>query len=99
MHMSTCSYQMGRLEGIRQPHLVIKKEEWKTDIVCDVHETPIVTQVIIYCNTCRKVDFLSNQMTKRESTVSIMLAKLDRKKHDLIVHEFRSGSSHALISA
>ena len=81
------------LEGIRQFHLAIKKEEWKPDILCDLYETLTVTQAIIYCNTCRKVDFLSDQMTKRDSTVSTMHAQLDQKKHDLIMREFRSGSS------
>ena len=87
------------LEGIRQFYLAIKKEEWKPDTLCDLYETLTVTQAIIYCNTRRKVDFLSDQMTKRDFIVSTMHAKLDQKEHDLIMREFRSGSSRVLITA
>merc|ERR1711976_878852 len=37
-------------------------------------------------------------MTKRDFTVSTMHAGLDQKKRDLIMREFRSGSSRVLIS-
>ena len=85
------------LEDIRQFYLAIKKEEWKPDNLCDLYETLTVTQAIIYCNTRRKVDFLSDQMTKRDSTVSTMHAKFDQKERDLIMREFRSDSSRVLI--
>merc|ERR1711920_121160 len=45
-----------------------------------------------------KLDFLADQMTKRDFTVSTMHAELDQKERDLIMREFRSGSSRVLIS-
>jgi len=86
------------LEGIRQFYVAIEKEEWKLDTLCDLYETLTITQAIIYCNTRRKVDFLADQMTKRDFTVSTMHAELDQKERDLIMREFRSGSSRVLIS-
>ena len=86
------------LEGIRQFYVAIEKEEWKLDTLCDLHETLTITQAIIYCNTRRKVDLLADQMTKRDFTVSTMHAELDQKERDLIMREFRSGSSRVLIS-
>jgi translation initiation factor 4A len=86
------------LEGIRQFYVAIEKEEWKLDTLCDLYETLTITQAIIYCNTRRKVDFLADQMTKRDFTVSVMHAELDQKERDLIMREFRSGSSRVLIS-
>jgi len=86
------------LEGIRQFYVAIEKEEWKLDTLCDLYETLTITQAIIYCNTRRKVDFLADQMTKRDFTVSTMHADLDQKERDLIMREFRSGSSRVLIS-
>jgi len=86
------------LEGIRQFYVAIEKEEWKLDTLCDLYETLTITQAIIYCNTRRKVDYLAAEMGKRDFTVSTMHADLDQKERDLIMREFRSGSSRVLIS-
>jgi len=86
------------LEGIRQFYIAIEKEEWKIDTLCDLYETLTITQAIIYCNTRRKVDYLKDQMEKRDFTISTMHADLDQKERDLIMREFRSGSSRVLIS-
>merc|ERR1719454_929793 len=86
------------LEGIRQFYIAIEKEEWKLDTLCDLYETVTITQAIIYCNTRRKVDFVAAEMSKRDFTVSTMHAELDQKERDLIMREFRSGSSRVLIS-
>jgi len=86
------------LEGIRQFYIAIEKEEWKIDTLCDLYETLTITQAIIYCNTRRKVAFLKDQMEKRDFTISTMHAELDQKERDLIMREFRSGSSRVLIS-
>jgi len=86
------------LEGIRQFFVAIEKEEWKLDTLCDLYETLTITQAIIYCNTRRKVDFVADQLTKRDFTISTMHADLDQKERDLVMREFRSGSSRVLIS-
>merc|ERR1719228_2978736 len=86
------------LEGIRQFYIAIEKEEWKLDTLCDLYETLTITQAIIYCNTRRKVDFLRDQLEKRDFTISVMHAELDQKERDLVMREFRSGSSRVLIS-
>merc|ERR1711894_639458 len=62
------------------------------------YDTLSVTQAIIYCNTRRRADFLADQMTKRDFTVSTMHADLGQQDRDLIMREFRSGSSRVLIS-
>lgn len=86
------------LEGIRQFYVAIEKEEWKLDTLCDLYETLTITQAIIYCNTRRKVDFLADQLQKRDFTISTMHAELDQRERDLVMREFRSGSSRVLIS-
>jgi len=86
------------LEGIRQFYVAIEKEEWKLDTLCDLYETLTITQAIIYCNTRRKVDFLADQLQKRDFTISTMHSDLDQKERDLVMREFRSGSSRVLIS-
>mmetsp|Transcript_22618 Transcript_22618/g.64184 ORF Transcript_22618/g.64184 Transcript_22618/m.64184 type:complete len:389 (-) Transcript_22618:159-1325(-) len=84
------------LEGIRQFYVAIDKEEWKLDTLCDLCETLTITQAIIYCNDKRKVDFLADQLQKRDITISTINADLDQKER--VMREFRSGSSCVLIS-
>merc|ERR1711879_226657 len=86
------------LEGIQQFYVAIEKEEWKLDTLCDLYETLTISQAIIYCNLRRKVDFLADQLTKRDFTISIMHADLNQQERDLVMREFRSGSSRVLIS-
>merc|ERR1712187_968225 len=86
------------LEGIQQFYIAIEKEDWKLDTLCDIYETVTIAQAIIYCNTRRKVDFLSDQMKIRDFTISTMHSDLDQRERDLVMREFRSGSSRVLIS-
>merc|ERR1711990_748236 len=86
------------LEGIRQFYVAIEKEEWKLDTLCDLYETLTITQAIIYCNSRRKVDWLTEQLHSRDFTVSTMHADLDQRERDLVMREFWSGSSRVLIS-
>jgi len=86
------------LEGIRQFYIAIEQEGWKLDILCDLYETLTITQAIIYCNTRRKVDFLADELQKRDFTISTMHADLVQRERDLVMREFRSGSSRVLIS-
>jgi translation initiation factor 4A len=86
------------LEGIRQFYVAIEKEEWKLDTLCDLYETLTITQAIIYCNTRRKVDWLTDKMTQRDFTVSAMHGEMTQQERELIMKEFRSGSSRVLIT-
>jgi len=86
------------LEGIKQFYIAVEREEWKLDTLCDLYETLTITQAIIYCNTRRKVDWLTEKMQSRDFTVSAMHGDMDQKERDIIMREFRSGSSRVLIT-
>eukprot|EP00941_MAST-03F_sp_MAST-3F-sp1_P000181 g181.t1 len=86
------------LDGIKQFYIAIEREEWKLDTLCDLYETLTITQAIIYCNTRRKVDWLTEKMQSRDFTVSCMHGDMDQKERELILREFRSGSSRVLIT-
>merc|ERR1712174_2330 len=86
------------LEGIRQFYIAVEKEEWKLDTLCDLYETLTITQAIIYANTRRKVDWLTEKMRERDFTVSAMHGDMDMKEREIIMKEFRSGSSRVLIT-
>ncbi len=61
------------LEGIKQFYIGIDKEDWKLDTLCDLYETLTITQAIIYVNSRRKVDWLLEQMTSKDFTVSALV--------------------------
>ena len=86
------------LEGIKQFYIAVEREEWKLDTLCDLYETLTITQAIIYCNTRRKVDWLTDRMTQKDFTVSSMHGDMDQRERDIIMREFRSGSSRVLIT-
>mmetsp|Transcript_5328 Transcript_5328/g.11650 ORF Transcript_5328/g.11650 Transcript_5328/m.11650 type:complete len:415 (-) Transcript_5328:121-1365(-) len=86
------------LEGIKQFYIAVEREEWKLDTLCDLYETLTITQAIIYCNTRRKVDWLQEHMQERDFTVSCMHGDMDQRERDIIMREFRSGSSRVLIT-
>ncbi|KAJ1021671.1 hypothetical protein NDA16_003807 [Ustilago loliicola] len=86
------------LEGIKQFYVAVEKEEWKLDTLCDLYETVTITQAVIFCNTRRKVDWLTDKLTAREFTVSAMHGDMEQGQREVIMREFRSGSSRVLIT-
>jgi len=86
------------LEGIRQFYISVEREEWKLDTLSDLYETLTITQAVIFLNTRRKVDWLTEKMHQRDFTVSAMHGDMDQKERDVIMREFRSGSSRVLIT-
>lgn len=86
------------LDGIKQFYVAVEREEFKLDTLCDLYETLTITQAIIYCNTRRKVDWLTDKMGQRDFTVSAMHGEMKQDERELIMKEFRSGSSRVLIA-
>ncbi|XP_064418357.1 eukaryotic initiation factor 4A-II isoform X3 [Latimeria chalumnae] len=86
------------LEGIKQFYINVEREEWKLDTLCDLYETLTITQAVIFLNTRRKVDWLTDKMQSRDFTVSALHGDMDQKERDVIMREFRSGSSRVLIT-
>lgn len=86
------------LEGIKQFYIGIDREDWKLDTLCDLYETLTITQAIIYCNTRRKVDWLMEKMQAKDFTVSCMHGDMEQREREIIMREFRSGSSRVLIT-
>ena len=53
---------------------------------------------MIFCNTKRKVDWLTEKMREANFTVSSMHGDMPQKERDAIMKEFRSGQSRVLIT-
>ncbi|WFD27814.1 RNA helicase [Malassezia nana] len=86
------------LEGIKQFFIAVEKEDWKFDTLCDLYDTLTITQAVIFCNTRRKVDWLTDRMRENNFQVSSMHGEMQQKERDAIMNEFRQGSSRVLIT-
>lgn len=86
------------LEGIKQFFVAVEREEWKFDTLCDLYDTLTITQAVIFCNTKRKVDWLTEKMRSNNFTVSSMHGDMPQQERDAIMAEFRSGTTRVLIA-
>ncbi|CAB4273804.1 unnamed protein product [Prunus armeniaca] len=86
------------LEGIKQFFVSVEREEWKFDTLCDLYDTLTITQAVIFCNTKRKVDWLTEKLRSNNFTVSSMHGDMPQKEREAITQEFRSGNSRVLIT-
>jgi len=86
------------LEGIRQFYINCEKEMWKFDVLCDLYDTLNIAQAVIFCNTRKKVDWLTDQLRQKDFTVSATHGDLEQDQRNTILNEFRTGSSRILIT-
>jgi len=86
------------LEGIKQFYVSVEREDWKLGTLYDLYESLTITQAIIYCNTRRKVDWLTEKMQEKSFTVSAMHGDMDQRERDLIMRDFRAGATRVLIT-
>jgi ATP-dependent RNA helicase len=86
------------LEGIKQFFVAVEKEEWKFDTLCDLYDTLTITQAVIFCNTRKKVEWLTQKMRDANFTVVCMHGDMKQKERDSIMSEFRAGNARVLIA-
>lgn len=86
------------LDDIRQFYITVEKQEWKFETLCDLYDTLSITSSIIFCNSRKKVDWLTDQLGQKDFTVSSMHGDMSGPERELIMKEFRSGSSRILIT-
>uniref|UniRef100_A0A8C6SEU1 Eukaryotic translation initiation factor 4A3 n=1 Tax=Neogobius melanostomus TaxID=47308 RepID=A0A8C6SEU1_9GOBI len=79
---------------ILQFFVAVEREEWKFDTLCDLYDTLTITQAVIFCNTKRKVDWLTEKMREANFTVSSMHGDMPQKERESIMKEFRSGARY-----
>jgi translation initiation factor 4A len=86
------------LAGIKQFYVDVEREEWKLQTLTDLYENLTITQSVIFANSRRKVDWLSEKMRSKDFTVSSTHGEMNQNTRDIIMREFRSGSSRVLIT-
>lgn len=85
------------LEGIKQFYVAVE-DDFKLETLMDLYDSVSIAQSVIFCNTRRKVDWLSTEMSKKEFTVSFMHAEMPKGEREKVMQAFKSGSSRVLIT-
>jgi len=86
------------LEGIRQFFVNCQKEEWKIDTLFDLYDKLNIGQAVIFCNTRKRVDWITEKLRQNDFTVSATHGELTPEQRRTILTEFRTGSSRVLIT-
>lgn len=86
------------LEGIKQFYITVDKEEWKLHTLIDIYNTISVSQAIIFVNRKDKCNYLLNELTQRNFTVSIFSSELSQKERYELIEKFKSGATRVLIT-
>ena len=66
-------------EGITQFYCSLDEESWKFELLCDLYEEVNIHQSVIYCNTKRKMEWLTDQMRQRDHIVAVIHGEMDPK--------------------
>merc|ERR1712100_115580 len=86
------------LDGIKQFFVAVEKEDWKFETLCDLYDTLTITQAVIFCNTKRKVDWLTEKMIEANFTVAKLHGDMNQSERDAIMQTVRSGDKRVLIT-
>lgn len=93
-----CKKEELSLDGIKQFYIACDREEWKLDVLCDLYSSLSIAQAIIYRNTRGGAEWLENELQRRDFTVSCIHGDMDQRDRDVVMREFRTGSSRVLIA-
>lgn len=81
-----------------QYYVYLDRVSDKLEVLCDLYESLSVTQSIVFCNSRRAVDMLTEELTSRHFTVSATHGEMEQGERDAILEEFRSGTSRVLVT-
>eukprot|EP00461_Guttulinopsis_vulgaris_P000224 UN00224 len=86
------------LDGIKQYFVNVEHERQKAPILFDLYSRITITQAIIFCNTRRRADDLTERMTKQDFAVSCIHGDMTPTERERVLREFRTGNTRVLIS-
>ncbi|KAJ6441360.1 pantothenate transporter liz1 [Purpureocillium lavendulum] len=86
------------LDGIKQFYVDVERDGNKIETLCDLYETLRATQVVIFCNTRRVVEQLTERLTEENFNVSAIHGEMEPLMRSAIMEKFRTGSPRTLIA-
>ncbi|KAM3140628.1 Eukaryotic initiation factor 4A-II [Paramecium bursaria] len=86
------------LEGIRQFYIPIDKEENRSRILMELYKNLSVAQSILFCNSKKVVDDLTEKLKMEGFVVSKIHSQMDQKEREQVMKEFKNGAARILVS-
>ena len=83
---------------ISQFYIDIETEEFKFDTLLDLYNLISTSQVIIFCNTIRKVEWLEQSLKQNNFTITVIHSNMTQEQRDEVVKEFRDGKTRLLLT-
>uniref|UniRef100_A0A674PMK7 RNA helicase n=1 Tax=Takifugu rubripes TaxID=31033 RepID=A0A674PMK7_TAKRU len=80
------------MEGIQQFYIKTETEEKKLESLCGLYSTLTITQAVIFVNTRKKAEWLTQELMSKDFTVSVLHSEMGQSERDTTMKEFRSGS-------
>jgi translation initiation factor 4A len=85
------------LEGIKQYYVYLKKED-KLDVLFQIYRGIEIAQAIIYCNTKKSVETVSEELKKKGHMISSIHGDMKQFERDSVMRDFRSGVTRVLVT-
>ena len=86
------------LEGIKQYYVILDNEDQKNETIIDIYDNMEVAQSVIFCNTKKKVEVLSSNLSFNKFTVSCIYSSIDKKEREKVMKDFTNGTTRILIT-
>jgi len=86
------------LHGIKQYYIDIEKNEYKFEILCDLYDVLSVSQSIIYCNSRKMVEDLTNKLSDANFCVSYIHGSMTPLEREEKLKDFIAAKSLVLVS-
>mgnify|MGYP001421284919 CR=1 FL=1 len=83
---------------ISQFYLDVELEEYKFDVLLDLYNLISTSQVIIFCNTIRKVNWLTENLKNNNFSITSIHGKMTQEDRNEIVKDFRDGKTRLLLT-
>lgn len=87
------------LEGIQQYYVAIEDDHIKYQVIKDLFQSVSMTQCVIYCNSIKRVQNLTDAMNQDGYPVSCIHSGMEDKERIEAFKQFQSGRKRVLISS
>lgn len=86
------------LDGIKQFHVKLDREEYKYDVLCDLYQHLNINQALIYVNKRPRVEWLAEKMNAQGFPLSFIHGEMDVEERRKRMADFRKGTVRIMIS-
>jgi ATP-dependent RNA helicase len=87
-----------RLEGIKQYHISMDREEWKFDTFVDIFKHITVNQAIVFVNKRGKAETLTKRMLDEGYTLEYIHGEMEVAERKKRLDDFRNGNVRILVA-